>query len=475
MSDQGDHKPGSGTAGGDARKSRPGEQLPDPGEQLPDLGEVFDQPYAGRLTFSDDPQGESWPGSSRAAGGATEGYPSAGPAGSKGTSGQFTPAADRSGPTEGQPAPAGGQALSAGGWFTAEAASAEAAPAGAAPAGAAHAQAAPGEGFQAVPDGGSFDGVEDGEGDSNYAGVDMSGPSGPVKAGVPSSGNWQMPEWMRPEAGDAPGGGFNLPEAAEKRGKGKIVLLAVVAVLVVALLAAGAVLLLKPGSGKKSAAGRSEAPRSTPQTGPPTTPGPTASTADQSQQGIPDTPLTKYPGTHTKAVGRVDDTASGLSYPRLGQPWAVPAKKSGLLRPGWSGQQVTVTERHGDITEFGQLLSGVLGKDDQALYKGPGSEHETAVSYEQVVEQRLYAFPHDSKQVASQAVDLPGQGGKGWLVGSSLSYHRAGIKATGEILIVAVVNTGKPSPAVLVMSVPNNAKKLLPDLDYVVSSLTKAH
>jgi hypothetical protein len=117
----------------------------------------------------------------------------------------------------------------------------------------------------------------------------------------------------------------------------------------------------------------------------------------------------------------------------------------------------------------------VLGKDDQALYKGPGSEHETAVSYEQVVEQRLYAFPHDSKQVASQAVDLPGQGGKGWLVGSSLSYHRAGIKATGEILIVAVVNTGKPSPAVLVMSVPNNAKKLLPDLDYVVSSLTRAH
>lgn len=322
-------------------------------------------------------------------------------------------------------------------------------------------------------DGAAFDGVDSGAGQSNYAGVDMSGPAGPVRAGVPSSGNWQMPDWMRPEAGEAPGGGFNLPEAETGGGKGKVVVFAVIGLVLVVALAAAAMFYLKssgkPGAKPKGTSGSSAQPS--------TSDGAAAqpSASQPAPQGMADTPLQKFPGAHSKAAGRIDDTFAGLSYPKLGAPWQVPTKKSGLLQPGWSGQQIVVTEKHGNQIWYGQLMSGLLGPAEQDLYKGPGTEHETAVAYEQSLEARLYGFPHQSKPIASQALDLSGQGGKGWLVSSELSYHRNGIKATGEIVTVAIINTGKKAPAVLFMSVPNTEKKLMPDINFVVGSLKVAH
>src|SRR5260370_887583 len=83
--------------------------------------------------------------------------------------------------------------------------------------------------------------------------ADLSVPQGPVRAGVPSSGNWQMPEWMREEGGEGTGGGFNLPEAETGGGKGRVVRLAVIGLVVVALLAAAAMYLLKSGDKSKGA------------------------------------------------------------------------------------------------------------------------------------------------------------------------------------------------------------------------------
>lgn len=324
----------------------------------------------------------------------------------------------------------------------------------------------------AAHDGPAFDGVDSGDGQSNYAGVDMSGPAGPVKAGVPSSGNWQMPDWMRPEAGEAPGGGFNLPEAETGGGKGKVVLFAVIGLVLVVALAAAAMFFLKsggkPGAKPKGTSGSSAQPSAS--DGAAAQP----SASQPAPQGMADTPLQKFPGAHSKAAGRIDDTFAGLSYPKLGAPWQVPAKKSGLVQPGWSGQQIVVTEKHGNQIWYGQLMSGLLGPAEQDLYKGPGTEHETAVAYEQGLETRLYGFPHNSKPIASQALDLAGQGGKGWLVSSELSYHRDGIKATGEIVTVAIIDTGKKAPAVLFMSVPNTEKKLMPDINFVMDSLKVA-
>ncbi len=313
-----------------------------------------------------------------------------------------------------------------------------------------------------------FDGVEDGGGYSNYAGVDMSGPDTPVKAGVPSSGNWQMPEWMREEA---PDGGFVVPDEPGG-GRGRVGLLVGVGVLVAALIAAGAVYVMRSGGGKGKSSTRPKGAA----TSAPSQTSPTKTQEQSSAAAPPDAKLARFPGTHTRAAGRITDALSGLSYPKLAAPWQVPAKKSGLAQSGWSSQQILVTEKHAGQIWYGQLMSGLLSSTEQGIYAGPGTEKAAAIAYEKSTESRLYDFAHKSKPLASQAIRVPGPGkaAKGWLVSTQLTYHRPGVKATGEILTVAIVNTGKSAPAVLFMSIPDTHKKLYPDINFVVDSLRRA-
>jgi hypothetical protein len=304
-------------------------------------------------------------------------------------------------------------------------------------------------------DSANFDGFESGPGVGNYAGVDMSGPGTPPKAGIPSSGNWQMPDWMAQDSEVGP----TLDVDSREGGRSRTALFAGIGVLIIALLAAAAVFFLRSSGGKDL---QPALPKSAP--------GPAQKKATTQAVALPaEKLLQKFPGTGSKVAGRIDDTFSGLSYPRFGQPWQVPGPKSNLLLLGWSGQQIMVTEHSGSQMWYGQLLSGVLGPAEQGIYGGPGSEMQAAVAYAQGIEARLYAFPHSSRPLASQALTL--SGGKGWLISSYLTYHRTGIKATGEVVTVAVVSTGRKTPAVLVMSVPNTHKKLWPDINQVVNSL----
>jgi hypothetical protein len=307
----------------------------------------------------------------------------------------------------------------------------------------------------------SFDGVESGAGDSNYAGVDMSGPGTPPKPGMPSSGNWRMPEWMAEEGKDGGATPDGL-DGDEGGGRSRVALFAGVSLLVIALVAAAVVFLLKSSDNTKNA------PPSTPATGAQAK----KTAAKRLAAGValpPEKQLQKFTGTHSPVAGRINDTFSGLSYPRFGPPWQVPTRKSGLALLGWSGQQIVVTERNPKQLWYGQLMTGVLGPAEQDIYGGSGTEREAAVAYAKSTEARLYGFAHKTRPLASQPLQLNGH--KGWLVSSFLTFHRTGVKATGDIVTVAVIDTGRKSPAVLLMAVPNTHKKLWPDINFLVSSL----
>jgi hypothetical protein len=307
----------------------------------------------------------------------------------------------------------------------------------------------------------AFDGVESGAGDSNYAGVDMSGPGTPPKPGMPSSGNWRIPEWMAEEGkgGETSKDAFDDDE--EEGGRSRVALFAGVSLLVIALVASAVMFLLKSGSGDT--------------TTDPSTPanGAAAKKQDTNQSPAaalpPDKRLPKFPGTHTKVAGRINDAFSGLSYPRFGAPWQVPTRKSGLALLGWSGQQIVVTERNPKQLWYAQLMSGVLGPADRDIYRGPGTEQAAAVAYAQETEARLYGFAHKTRPLASEPLELNGH--KGWLISSFLTFHRVGVKATGDIVTVAVIDAGRKAPAVLLMAVPNTNKNLWPDINVLVSSL----
>ncbi|MFI6518756.1 hypothetical protein ACIBF1_24590 [Spirillospora sp. NPDC050679] len=306
-------------------------------------------------------------------------------------------------------------------------------------------------------EGSLFDGDDEG-GDARYAAVTPTGADGPAKPGKPSSGNWQMPDWMADEqAADAKLG--RGADDAEGGGRGRLVLFGGVGLLVVAVLAAGGAYYMK----NKDDAGPA------PSEGKPGRPAAAQKPQPPQAQLPPDRVLRRFPGKPTKVIGRVSDRFSGLSYPRLGPPWQVPNKKNKLGTQGWSGQQVVVTEKRAGQPWYGQLLTGSLIPTLQSAYEGPQSLRNVAGLAAKGLEGNYYAFPHKSAPLASQPLNVGGR--KGWLVASYLTYKRAGVRATGEVIATAVIDTGKPAPAVVFASMPNTHRKMWPDINQFFGQL----
>ncbi|RFS86510.1 hypothetical protein D0T12_08010 [Actinomadura spongiicola] len=310
-------------------------------------------------------------------------------------------------------------------------------------------------------EGSLFDGPDgddgDGGGDARYVPAVPTGAGTPAKPGKPSSGNWQMPEWMADEAAaDAKLGSSAEPRRDaldDGRGRSRVVLFGGVGLLLLALVAAGAAYFLKGGDDEPAEETNGKAGRAA------ATEEPTAAPVDMP----PDKRLKTFPGQPSKLLGRVDDAHSGLSYPRFAAPWKVPTKKNKLGTPGWSGQQILVTERNGGRLWYGQFLTGTLGPNLQSAYQGPDSVKNTAGLAAQGHEARYYAFPHRTVPLASQPLNVDGR--QGWMVASYLTYQRDGVRATGEVLATAVIDTGRRTPAVVFASMPNTHKKKYPDVN----------
>ncbi|WP_067453476.1 hypothetical protein [Actinomadura macra] len=310
------------------------------------------------------------------------------------------------------------------------------------------------------------------EGDSRYQPAVPTGIAGPAKPGKPSSGNWQMPDWMADEeAADAKLGGSPKPargELDDGGGRTRLVLFGGVGLLVVALVAAGGVYLLKGRGGEEKSnedkPGRSASASAQPQQ-------PRSPRASQAKLP-PDRPLRTFAGRPSRVLGQVTDARSGLSWPRFAAPWQIPTKQNKLGTPGWSGQQVLVTERHPGRLWYGQFLTGSLLPSLQSSYQGPESvKNVTGLAAKGFVAQ-YYGFPHRSVPLASESLTVDGH--RGWLIASYLTYKRSGVRATGEIVATAVIDTGRPAPAVVFASLPNTHKKVWPDLDLFLKRLKVA-
>lgn len=288
-------------------------------------------------------------------------------------------------------------------------------------------------------------------------------PSGPPpKPGKPSSGNLRLPEWMRDEDSGGHYSGSPSDTTYADEGRSKRTLLIGLGILIAALVAAVGVYLLT--SHDDSQASDTAAPSQRSQA-PSRSPAGSTENRPAARKRLP-----RFQGVHTKALGRVSDTRSGLSYARFARPWALPAKDSPMNEIGFSASQFAVTEKAGaQPKHWARLMSGQLSGAAKGSYTGPGTEGAAAAEFAEVYETRVFGFPHRKRLLASQPLDIGGH--KGWLISDYLKYHRPGVKATGDIMMVAVVDTGKNVPGVLLMTVPNTSRRLWPDLDFVVRSL----
>ncbi|MBO2448327.1 hypothetical protein J4573_14575 [Actinomadura barringtoniae] len=349
-------------------------------------------------------------------------------------------------------------------------------------------------------EGSLFDGSGGSESDPDgkYAPVEQIGPATPPKPGKPSSGNWRMPEWMEDEeSADAKLGGRtsdDLGDSGKKaassrraerdrdRGRdhdrghdrdpfdgggsrSRLVLFGGVGLLVIAIIAAGGVYFMKNGDDSAPAASEGKQNR-------PVAPDAPPQPEEPKVQLPPVKPFKPFAGKPGKMLGRVTDAHSGLAYPRFAGPWQVPSKKNKLGIAGWSGQQILVTEKHGARLWYGQALTGTLIPTLQSAYKGPESLKTVTALAASGLEANYYGFPHHKAPYSFSELNVDGH--KGWLIVSYLTYKRPGVKATGEVVGTAVIDTGRKTPAVAFVSVPNTHRKMWPDVTQFFQQLKVA-
>ncbi|MGP4101748.1 hypothetical protein [Nonomuraea sp. KM90] len=178
--------------------------------------------------------------------------------------------------------------------------------------------------------------------------------------------------------------------------------------------------------------------------------------------------LRRHPGKGAKVIGRVTDPKTGLSFAELGAPWrrSRPISDGPVTDGRYNLRQTLLTESYGpdgDREWWADIDSQHLWSELDAgdsLYDAARAMLDA---------KQAGAFPSGTtgEDIASQPVR------HGWLLARMMRMPPSpdGREASQELSVTIAVDTGRPRPAVLWITIPDTHKQLWPDVHTLVKSL----
>jgi hypothetical protein len=167
---------------------------------------------------------------------------------------------------------------------------------------------------------------------------------------------------------------------------------------------------------------------------------------------------------------RTVDTRSGISYQALGPPWQPwhDAWTKGTLRVAYTTGQYFVTEQYVNAqglasTYLASILSGSVpaANNDSLALDLQCTGRQVAAD----VRAEYYPRPNTMDLIRDEQTTLGGR--PAWITTFRMHFHEHGLKATDELVGVALVDVGRPQAAVLYVSVPGTNR----DFDWAVDSV----
>jgi hypothetical protein len=162
---------------------------------------------------------------------------------------------------------------------------------------------------------------------------------------------------------------------------------------------------------------------------------------------------------------RTTDPAAGISYKKYGAPW-VPwdtTWRAGTLEVPYKVGQHFVTERYSAGSYHASILSAAVpAADNDAVtvdLKCVGRQVAADVRAE------YYPQPNTVEPLRDEMTTLGGR--PAWVSEFRLHFKAAGLTATEELSAVAVIDVGKPTAAVLYVSIPGTHKQF----DYIIEDV----
>jgi hypothetical protein len=165
---------------------------------------------------------------------------------------------------------------------------------------------------------------------------------------------------------------------------------------------------------------------------------------------------------------RTTDPEAGISYKKYAAPW-VPwdtTWRAGTLQVPYRVGQHFVTEQYIGGTYHASILSAAVPAADNdaviADLKCVGRQVAADVRAE------YYPQPNTVEPLRDEMTTLGGR--PAWVSEFRLHFKAAGLTATDELSAVAVIDVGKPTAAVLYVSIPGTHKQF----DYVIDEVLKS-
>jgi hypothetical protein len=183
----------------------------------------------------------------------------------------------------------------------------------------------------------------------------------------------------------------------------------------------------------------------------------------------PSAPSTRAPAVPPPATGeRTVDEEAGISYRAYGAPWEpwTTVWRAGTLEVPYKVGQHFVTESYSRGNYHASILSAAV----------PAADNDAvALDLECVgrqvaadVRAEYYPQPNRLEPIRDELTRLGGL--PAWVSEFRLRFSEAGLTATEELSAVAVIDVGKPTAAVLYVSIPGTHKQF----DHVVSDVLKS-
>lgn len=171
---------------------------------------------------------------------------------------------------------------------------------------------------------------------------------------------------------------------------------------------------------------------------------------------------------------RTTDPDSGISYARQGAPW-VPWDDSwsaGDLHVRYGVGQHFVTETYTDAYgEVNQYHASILSGSVPAAANDALTLDLKCTGHQVLADVRLsyYPQPNTIDMMRDEVTVLGGR--PAWVAKFRLHFKETGLKATSELVGLALIDVGRPNAAVLYISIPNTHSQFDPVVDSVLDSV----
>ncbi|ROO89592.1 uncharacterized protein DUF2510 [Actinocorallia herbida] len=180
-------------------------------------------------------------------------------------------------------------------------------------------------------------------------------------------------------------------------------------------------------------------------------------------------------GSKSPVTGTIDDSDSGLSWPKLGGDWTEPADPEGDDSHGLhTGQTAIAQKAYDGVGDYYASVYGGVLPESVTYAGGAGADLEApAKAWFEMIEPDFYP-EHETTETASRVSSVSGK--KAWYYEAVLKFPQAADKKwnfTTERVIIVLVDRPGSRPAGVYLSLPDSFANQS-DVDTIISGLKSA-